>query len=171
MAALRYREEGSRSGDLMVLAAGTVLGLVAGLWLADRVGGFSGLTARLRDRVGEDADADEAYDDEDEFEPDEADDELAALESRVLEAFRNDPILAARAIDISAVEDGVIELSGRVRSEEEVTHAATIARGVPGVEEVDNRIYIRTRRTPRGRDVSGVVVSPVTPAADSARAD
>ena len=168
MAAVRYRDARSRSGDLMVLAAGTALGLVAGLWLADRVGGFSGLTARLRRRLDDELDVGEHDDDE----PLDADDEeLAALEARVLEAFRNDPILAARAIDISAVDDGLIELSGRVRSDDEVTHAATIARGVPGVQDVENRLYIRTRRAPRPRDVAGVVVPTSSSAADSARAD
>ena len=168
MAAVRYRDARSRSGDLMVLAAGTALGLVAGLWLADRVGGFSGLTARLRRRL--DADLDLEDDEYDQALTAADDAELAELEARVLEAFRNDPVLAARAIDISAVDDGMIELSGRVRSDDEVTHAATIARGVPGVQEVENRLYIRTRRAPRQRNAN-VVVPGSSPAADSARAD
>jgi hypothetical protein len=58
------------------------------------------------------------------------------LEERVLEVFRHDPILEARAIDIGAVGDGVIELTGWVESTAEIAHALTLARGVPGVTAV-----------------------------------
>ena len=64
------------------------------------------------------------------------------LEERVLEAFRNDPILAERAIDIGSIGEGVIELAGWVEDEDESEHAVTIARGVPGVDTVVNRIAI-----------------------------
>jgi len=60
----------------------------------------------------------------------------------VLEAFRNDPILSERAIDIGSISDGVIELAGWVENEEESRHAVTIARGVPGVDTVVNRIAL-----------------------------
>jgi len=77
--------------------------------------------------------------DEDELESEEYDE---SLEERVLEAFRNDPILAERAIDIGSIADGVIELAGWVENEEEAQHAVTIARGVPDVDTVVNRIAI-----------------------------
>jgi BON domain len=64
------------------------------------------------------------------------------LEERVLEAFRNDPILSERAIDIGSISEGVIELAGWVEQDDEAQHAVTIARGVPGVETVVNRIAI-----------------------------
>jgi hypothetical protein len=85
--------------------------------------------------------------DEDEFE-DVEDDELESedydesLEEHVLEAFRNDPILSERAIDIGSLNDGVIELAGWVEDDDESEHAVTIARGVPGVTTVVNRIAI-----------------------------
>ncbi len=60
----------------------------------------------------------------------------------MLEAFRNDPILAERAMDIGSIGEGVIELAGWVEDEEESHHAVTIARGVPGVDTVVNRIAI-----------------------------
>ena len=41
------------------------------------------------------------------------------LEERVLEAFRNDPILSERAIDIGAIGEGIIELTGWVDTEDE----------------------------------------------------
>jgi len=136
MSPLRYRDDRSDTTGLMYLAAGAVLGLAAGLVVADRFGGFSALTARLRERVGR-----RQYD-EDETET-ELDPEDEALEERVLEAFRNDPTLSERAIDIGAIGDGIIELTGWVHEADEATHAVTITRGVPGVETVVNRLDVR----------------------------
>jgi hypothetical protein len=65
------------------------------------------------------------------------------LEERVLEAFRNDPILAERTIDIGGVGDGVIELTGWVEEPDEIAHAVTIARGVPDVKRVVALLAIR----------------------------
>ncbi len=65
------------------------------------------------------------------------------LESRVLEAFRNDPVLEARAIDIGAVGAGTIELTGWVDSTGEIAHALTIARGVPDVMAVVDHLAVR----------------------------
>jgi len=137
MSPLRYRDDDDTSSGLLYLAAGAVLGLAAGLVVADRFGGFSSLTARLRDRVGRLREHD---DDEYDSEVDEDDE---ALEERVLEAFRNDPTLSERAIDIGAIGDGIIELTGWVREPDEATHAVTITRGVPGVETVVNRLDVR----------------------------
>lgn len=66
-----------------------------------------------------------------------------ALESRVLEAFRNDPVLEGRAIDIGAVGAGTIELTGWVESTGEIAHALTIARGVPDVSLVLDHLAVR----------------------------
>ena len=137
MSPLRYRDDDTTSTGLLYLAAGAVLGLAAGLVVADRFGGFSSLTAKLRDRVGRLRDYD---DDESDSEIDEEDE---VLEERVLEAFRNDPILSERAIDIGAIGDGIIELTGWVHEADEATHAVTITRGVPGVETVVNRLDVR----------------------------
>ena len=62
---------------------------------------------------------------------------------RVLEAFRNDPILSERAVDIGAIGRGIIELTGWVHAEDETQHAVTITRGVPGVDTVVNRLVVR----------------------------
>jgi hypothetical protein len=137
MSPLRYRDDDSQSSGLLYLAAGAVLGLAAGLVVADRFGGFSSITAKLRDRVSRRRE----LDDEDTDTEIDADDE--ALEERVLEAFRNDPILAERAVDIGAIGDGIIELTGWVHEPDEATHAVTITRGVPGVETVVNRLDVR----------------------------
>ena len=65
------------------------------------------------------------------------------LESRVLAAFQNDPVLEARAIDIGAVGSGAVELTGWVASTGEIAHALTLARGVPGVNAVVDHLAVR----------------------------
>src|SRR3954471_18643000 len=154
MSPFRYREEDSSStGTILGVLAGAVAGFAVGMIVAQRVGGFSGLKSKLarrgeqmrdsarslRDRYSA-ADEDEFEDyEEDELESPEYDE---GLEERVLEAYRNDPILAERAIDIGSISDGVIELAGWVEDDDEAQHAVTVARGVPGVDTVVNRIAI-----------------------------
>lgn len=109
-----------------------------------------------------DDDDEEAFDDEDEFE-----DELAAvgrdngisdsarradeiarrLELRVLQELHDEPILSARNIEIAVVGDGVVELTGTVHTIEEVSRAAALVRGIPGVSMVLNRVEVRTGGT------------------------
>ena len=152
MSPFRYRDEdeSSSTGTILGVLAGAIAGFAAGMYVAQRVGGIDGLRAKLR-RRGADLDQeslrhahaadDEEFEDieEDELEPEEYDE---TLEDRVLEAFRNDPILAERAIDIGSIGDATIELAGWVEDEEEARHAVTIARGVPGVDTVVNRIAL-----------------------------
>ena len=96
MSPLRYRDDDSQTSGLLYLAAGAVLGLAAGLVVADRFGGFSSLTAKLRERVARRRDVDED-------ESDELDEDDEGLEERVLEAFRNDPILSERGLSYQVV--------------------------------------------------------------------
>ncbi|HTD83915.1 MAG TPA: BON domain-containing protein [Gemmatimonadaceae bacterium] len=154
----REEEEEEPSARTAVLIAfGAAAGFAAGVLMAERFGGFKGLTDRIKDTFGGGTDGEEDFDyeglEEDEFDPD-FDEEVDTpkgslngseeLEERVLEAFRNDPTLSERAIDIGAVEDGIIELTGWVNSEEEAHQAVVVARGVPGVDTVVNRLTIRT---------------------------
>ncbi|HUQ99887.1 MAG TPA: BON domain-containing protein, partial [Gemmatimonadaceae bacterium] len=169
MSPIRYREEPpyvyaeeeeSSSRTSLYIAIGAAAGFAAGVLMAERFGGFKGLTGRLMDRFGggggvEEEDFDYEGLEDDEFDPDfdedidttaatvslDADEEL---EERVLEAYRNDPTLSERAVDIGAVEEGIIELTGWVNSEEESHQAVAVARGVPGVETVVNRLAVRT---------------------------
>jgi hypothetical protein len=172
MSPFRYRDEPpyiyaededeSPSRHALYIAIGAAAGFAAGVLMAERFGGFKGLTDRIKDTFGavgggSAGEEEEEFDyeglDEDEFDPD-FDEEITPstsslngveeLEERVLEAFRNDPILSERAIDIGAVEDGIIELTGWVNSDDESHQAVVIARGVPGVETVVNRLAIRT---------------------------
>jgi hypothetical protein len=87
---------------------------------------------------------DDLGDDFPDEELDEADEDQ--IGERVLEAFANDPILAERAVEIEADDDGDVILYGRVRSAREVTHAVTLARGVPGVTRVRQQLQVRPRR-------------------------
>ena len=160
----RYRDEESSVGSTVATALlGAVAGFAVGMFVAQRVGGLNGLTERFRKRVGgedgarrtfefsgdeydEIADEEGAMDDiyaasagvEDESQGD----DVPLIEERVLEAFNNDPILSERAIDIGAIGSGTIELAGWVESDEEAEHAITVARGVPDVENVVNRLLI-----------------------------
>ena len=172
MSPFRYRDEPpyiydeedeeSSSRSALYIAIGAAAGFAAGVLMAERFGGFKGLTDRLKDTFGAGGAGEEEEDfdyeglDEDEFDPDfdEEDEDLKPskaslngveeLEERVLEAFRNDPILSERAIDIGAVENGIIELTGWVNSDDESHQAVVIARGVPGVDTVVNRLAIRS---------------------------
>lgn len=69
-----------------------------------------------------------------------------ALDARVLEAFSNDPVLAERGVEIEEAEEGHIILHGRVHNAREVAHAVTVARGVPGVAAVKQKLAVRDRR-------------------------
>jgi hypothetical protein len=176
MSYLRFQDEdeSSVSGTVTSVLLGAVAGFAVGMLVAQRVGGFrglSGLARRVRrgaEQAGADltggpvvaddfSDYDEDYDDE----LMDAAPEGSELEERVLEAFRHDPILSERAIDIGGIGEEGIELSGWVTSEEEAEHAVVIARGVPGVATVLNRIAVgdeeeriedHTRRFAEGDD-------------------
>ena len=154
MSYLRFRDEDDSTiaGTVAPVLLGALAGFAVGMLVAQRVGGFRGLADKVR-RRGKSDDlpdsttpkvADDFTDYEDEYEDDEIEeqDESAGLEEHVLEAFRNDPILAERAIDIGGIGEATIELAGWVTTEEEAEHAVTIARGVPGVLTVLNRIAI-----------------------------
>jgi hypothetical protein len=153
MSYLRFRDEDESSiaGSVAPVLLGALAGFAVGMLVAQRVGGFSGLADRVRRRgKTDDAEASSApavaddFADYDEYEDDEIEDqdEGSGLEEHVLEAFRNDPILAERAIDIGGIGEATIELAGWVTTDEEAEHAVTIARGVPGVQTVVNRIAI-----------------------------
>src|SRR3954468_4163725 len=108
MSYLRFQDEdeSSVSGTVTSVLLGAVAGFAVGMLVAQRVGGFSGLSNLAR-RVGRGAAesaeslsgpvvADDFSDYDDEFEEDELMESAdgSELEQRVLEAFRNDPILS-----------------------------------------------------------------------------
>ena len=138
----RYRirvndDDESSPNGLLLLAVGALAGLAAGVYLSQRFGGV---------RFGAQAKQEkEEHDDEDQEELEEEAFESAneELEERVLSAFTNDPTLRERAVDIGAVAENTIELTGHVFTVRESDHATVIARGVPGVETVVNRLSVR----------------------------
>jgi hypothetical protein len=167
MSPFRYRDEESNVASALYVALGALAGFAAGVVVAQQYGGITGITSKLRDRIGSirngagvdedededdeqlgahahdhqyDDDDDEGYDDRSDDEPLDASEEL---EERVLEAFRNDPILSERAIDIGAIDEGIVELTGWVNADDEAQQAVVVARGVPGVDTVVNRLSVR----------------------------
>jgi hypothetical protein len=163
----RYLDDDSSTGtSIASVLIGAVAGFAVGMYVAQRMGGLSGLTSRFSgpketEETGRqyelasdefdtaetetnlaaeaDDDLDEDFNDMDAVDEDAG---VPLLEERVLEAFNNDPILAERAIDIGTVGSGVIELAGWVDTDDEAEHAMTLARGVPGVDTVVNRLMI-----------------------------
>jgi hypothetical protein len=109
---------------------------------------------------------------------DETDSALAELEFRVLDVLREDRVLSRRAIEIGALDEGLIELRGRVRSEEEAARAASLAQDVDGVDTVVNRLRVRPPRDVRrarrerreGADVRTGVVDPAEEGGESPNA-
>ncbi len=113
--------------------------------------------------ASDDLDADDLDDDLDPDDIDELEDDLSAvvrtngaaqptrgaeavarqLEQRVLGALKDEPVLGERPIEIAVVGDGVVELTGSVYAIDEVSRAAALARRVPGVNMVLNRIEVR----------------------------
>lgn len=155
MSPYRYRDEGSSVGDVLAsLALGALAGFAVGVVVAQKVGGIAGITSRLRARFSELAEGEDdetrggyEYDEIEDYGEDELeDDEMAgadvALEERVLEAFKRDPVLSERAIDIGALGEGVIELSGWVDADDESEHATEVAGSVAGVDTVVNRLLV-----------------------------
>jgi hypothetical protein len=142
---LRFRDEPSLStGTVVGIVAGALAGITLGVIIAQRSGGFGGLGSKLRRRRQTSRPRNYEADELDFYAADEFDggDADEALEERVLEAFRNDPLLAERAIDIGSLGASTIELAGWVEHEREAEYAMTIARGVPGVTTVVNRMAI-----------------------------
>src|SRR5687768_1968088 len=163
MSPFRYRDEESPAVSAIYVALGALAGFAAGVVVAQQYGGISGITAKIRDRIGtarngvDEAEGVElgaahAHDhdyDEEEYDASDVEGEDGSvgvteeLEERVLEAFRNDPLLSERAIDIGAIDEGIVELTGWVNADDESQQAVVVARGVPGVETVVNRLAIR----------------------------
>jgi osmotically-inducible protein OsmY len=164
MKRIRLHDDAPSVGSIAAgVTVGALAGFVVGIVVAQRAGGLSGLTARLRDGFdslihrgqegieslagaerGDEDEYDGEYDDEldEEDVPERAMDPDSALEERVLRAFRRDAILSERAIDIGAIGEGIIELSGWVETHEESEHAMAVTRTVPGIVTVVSRLYI-----------------------------
>lgn len=78
-------------------------------------------------------------------------DELTGLEDSVINAFLGDAVLCERGIDVGAISQGIIELSGSVRSADEAEHAVHVANGVDGVRTVVNRLDVEGSKRTRSK--------------------
>jgi hypothetical protein len=145
----RSESGSSRFGALFV---GALAGVVVGMLLADR-GVFAAGGMRRRRRPASDAPdgtrekraplTDDVRPISGDRTPRRPADDEAELEARVLETFRNDPVLVDRPIDIGAIGTGIIELTGWVDAPSEVRHATTLTRGTIGVHTVVNRLLVK----------------------------
>ena len=165
MKRIRLQDDEPSIGSIAAgVTLGTLAGFVAGIVVAQKVGGLAGLSASIRERLetlthrGDDtessadedfegSDAGDEYDDDDQSDDDSDDVDSdsegdAALEEGVLRAFRRDAVLSERAIDIGAIGEGIIELSGWVETHEESEHAMAVTRKVPGIITVVSRLFI-----------------------------
>ena len=161
MKRIRLQDDEPSVGSIAAgVALGALAGFVVGIVVAQKVGGLAGLSSRIREKFetlthrgdGAETHADGGYhadDAEDEYEDEERDDDFdsdaegdSALEEGVLRAFRRDAVLSERAIDIGAIGEGIIELSGWVETQEESEHAMAVTRTVPGIVTVVSRLFI-----------------------------
>jgi len=154
----RRRESGT--GKVLLLALGAVAGLAIGMAVIGRTGtpdeGVRSERSRgerrrrpRRHRVdawGEGERPAPPVDEPTDTAPEPSPPSAAALETRVLEVFRNDPLLRERNIDIEADELGRIELTGWVDDAREIMHALTLARGVPSVRDVTSQLAVLPER-------------------------
>src|SRR5947207_6593311 len=91
MSPFRYRDDESSTGTIVGVLVGALAGFAAGMLVAQRVGGFGGLTSRIRksasarfgraDTEVEDEDLEEY--EEDEVEPEEYDESLDRKSTRL----------------------------------------------------------------------------------------
>lgn len=68
--------------------------------------------------------------------------EFEHLEEATVEALRSDEVAGERPIDVAAIGDGIIELTGSVRDLAEAHHVVEVAQRVDGVHTVVNRLTL-----------------------------
>jgi hypothetical protein len=145
----RKSSESAAAQRLGAVLLGAVAGMAVGILLADR-GVLAGLRRR-RNKGNESSEASPRRSPPTEDmrpprtarAPSRPSNDEAELEARVLETFRNDPVLVDRPIDIGAIGTGIIELTGWVDAPAEVRHATTLTRGTIGVHTVVNRLLVK----------------------------
>lgn len=65
---------------------------------------------------------------------------LARLEARVVDALEAEGLLLRRDLEVGALGDGIIEVAGTVRDDDEADRVVAAARRVPGVRTILNRL-------------------------------
>ena len=141
MRVFRDSAEGQWEQDAASFAVGAVGGLALGLLLSRALAEPRGLGSELRERARTVARR---------LRPARLrrlaieQGELDYLEDVVLRAFLADPVLSERGVDIGAISEGIVELSGSVWTEEESHRAASLASRTPGVRTVVNRLDVES---------------------------
>ena len=88
-----------------------------------------------------------------------ADEQIVA---QIDEQLANSPVLGGAVIDVTS-RDGVVTLSGVVASEEQRTHAESVAWGVEGVQTVESRLEVASRAPAPAPDVAAPPAAPQAP--------
>jgi hypothetical protein len=113
------RREPDLTGKFIPLALGATAGLAAGLFFLGRTG--RELMRQRSERQG-----------------------LETVEHRIVDRLIEDDMLADRPIEVGALADGIIELSGSVHTADEARRVVSIAQSVDGVRTVLNRLEVRS---------------------------
>ena len=127
--------------DLLAVAAGMGLGVLAGYVLGGQMGRVTAhrvkrALKRRRRRRGA-------------LRPgDWTDDDAGSLEARAVDALRGNPVLARRPIRVRALGPGLLELAGLVESHAEAQRAGQLVRRLAGVKDVINRLLVPGVDTP-----------------------
>jgi hypothetical protein len=124
---------------------GALGGLALGAFLARSFGGAAVRTATSRIRGDEDEAPEPSRPARLQRAP-QVQDDILLLEDAVLDAFLDDEVLAERGIDVGAISEGIVELSGSVHTRGEAAHAVAVAQSVDGVVTVVNRMEIESER-------------------------
>jgi osmotically-inducible protein OsmY len=70
----------------------------------------------------------------------------ATITAHVQGELAKDPHVVAKEIKVETDSNGVVLLTGSAKTQQELDRAALIARNVPGVVSVDNRIQLSSDR-------------------------
>lgn len=82
----------------------------------------------------------------------------SVISTKVKTALIDDPATKARQIDVT-VNQGVVQLNGAVDSQAAKTRAATLARNVRGVTEVNNNLTVGTPNRSAGEVIDDAAVT------------
>jgi hypothetical protein len=125
---------------------GALGGMALGAFLLRSLGGAVGGAGPSRVREEDEGGAPEPSRPARLQRPPQVQDDILLLEDAVLDAFLDDEVLSERGIDVGAISEGIVELSGSVHTRGEAAHAVAVARSVEGVVTVVNRMEIEAER-------------------------
>jgi hypothetical protein len=121
------------AADVIAAAAGSLIGIAIGYIAAGSVGRVN--RKRLKRAMG-------AFTIRTETPKRWTEDEAERLEAKVLDALGQDVVLARRAIRVSVLGMGLVELTGTVLHTAEIGLASDIVQKVGGVETVLNHLVV-----------------------------